>query len=430
MTTYYKGQLFLKENCHKLSANINWHWSNFDFFDDNIIIKTILNLNDYNIILNFLEEQTKKLYPFEIKNKKILAIIAEFYRFKTNPSVNIIFEKIKSSNGRDFAREIHTGLIFPIYLITEDSTINYKCCDKYVGKMSYNFLQHPNYDLLQCYCDISEIADNNEVKEYLEQFKTGFRKRSKEEKFRTQIQSLYNKNVLSKEIEFEEEITPTFKSKNRENEVMENIEYLLSVLRDSNPELYNKYNTEYQKLLNSNESLTLSPISLSSLITLESSIELSMNLNKRNASNIIEYLDNLISKYLSNFLTGNDKTTDITLQELDNINETFLKSQVNYNIQTQRLILRKLSFAFLLEVKENIDSITEEYLANSYFSQNIKSIFTVIKSLMFENVISVNIPIDFVNDLTISNILNIIRNIQFNKFDNEKANELIKNLKN
>lgn len=430
MTTYYKGFLFLKEDCYNLSANINWDWNNRNLLNSSIFIKGNLDSKDYNIILNFLEEQTKKLDTFEIKNKKILDIIEKFHKISNLSIVNIIYEEVKGSDGRYFAKEIHTGLIFPIYIVSENSTIIYECCGNFAGKISYNFLQHPNYDLLQCYCGKGGIADNNEVLEYLEQFKTGFRKKRKKEEFRTLIQTLYNKNVLNGKIEFKEKFTPTFESKNKENEVMENIEYLLSILRGNNPELYTKYNTEYQNLLNSNGPLTLSPISLSTLITLENSIELSISLNKRNANNIIEYLNNLIIEYLSNFLTDNDKTTDITLQELDNINETFLKSQGNYNMQMQRLILRKLSFAFLLEVKENINSITKEDLSNSYFSQNIKSIITVIKSLVYEGIISVNVPIDFVNNLSISNILNIIKNIQFNKFDNEKANELIKRFTN
>jgi len=68
MTTYYKGFLFLKEDCYNLSPNINWDWNNRNLLNSSIFIKENLDSKDYNIILNFLEEQTKKLYTFEIKN--------------------------------------------------------------------------------------------------------------------------------------------------------------------------------------------------------------------------------------------------------------------------------------------------------------------------------------------------------------------------
>lgn len=430
MKTYYKGKLILKNNTYfnKVTIYFITHYDSIEIYSPD------LDNNEKITLENYIYDNFHNLYDNQlIKDKKILDIINEFLELHSRSKIDILFEKIEDKDGKMYAKELHTGLVFPIVscnhdMITKIEKIEELDLYSYKKRLIFKFdiVPRQNYDLIECYCEEKEIADINEVNKYLDKFKSGFRKKSNEKSFKEKIQSLYNKNVLNSEIQIEEKNTPTFESKNQENIVMENIEYLLSILKDNNQELFNKYNTDYEKLLNSNDCLTLTPINLASLVTLESSIELSMNLNKRNANNIVEYLDNLIEEYLTNFLTGNNKNTNITLEELDNINKFFLKSQQNYSIQTQRLILRKLAVVFLLEVKENINSITEKDLTNSYFSQNIKSILITVKSLIAENIISVNMPSDLINDLSISNILNVIRNTQFNTFDDEKANELVK----
>lgn len=208
--------------------------------------------------------------------------------------------------------------------------------------------------------------------------------------------------------------------------LMEEIEYKLSTLEQVNKIDYDKYYKEYQKFTQSDTSILESrQACIAILSSLAGKIEASLSFNKKNSNNIEEYLDSLKTEYLDNFLNNRDSKTVITLEELDKMTETFLKNRQDYNIVSQRNILKKLSFIYLMEVRENIDNIKIDDLNNSYFKYNLKSIILILCALQKEGIIKENFEIDFNQEVTVQNILNIIRKMEFNIIEEEKAENFI-----
>ena len=151
-----------------------------------------------------------------------------------------------------------------------------------------------------------------------------------------------------------------------------------------------------------------------------------MFLEKRGTDDIVKYLEELKVEYLNNFLTDNKITTKISIDDLDKINELFLKTKDEYDLVKQRKIIKDISFIYLLEVKENIDNIDINKLKNGYFSSNIKSVILSLNALSELGFIKKDLIIDLNTDLSVENILEIIKRIEFNKFSNEKVKELLK----
>ena len=212
---------------------------------------------------------------------------------------------------------------------------------------------------------------------------------------------------------------------------MDNIEYLLMKLKKVNNELYSKYQNEYNELLSGltgDNLINLRPTTLLGFQSLEASIEIELFTNKHQANSILECLNTLEKEYLNNVLTGIDKQTSITFNELERISELFLKIKNRYNLLEQRNVLKKIGFLYLMEVKENIDSFLVNDLENSYFKEYLKTMLIHIDALKELGIIKGNILIDLNNDLNVASVLEIIKNIEFNVYEKEKVNELVKKL--
>ena len=213
--------------------------------------------------------------------------------------------------------------------------------------------------------------------------------------------------------------------------MMENIEFLLIKLSKVNNEAYLKYQKEYDDLINgTNDELNIKPLQVATLAPLEANIEFSLYFNKKDASSILEYLIKTKEEYLKNFLSGNEIKTTLTLDELEKINELFLKAKAEYSPVDQRNILKNLSFLYLMELKENISDIQEEKLKDSYLQDNLKSILICIESLRRVGLIKENMLIDLNSEINLSNILEIISKIEFNTslINNDNVKELVKKL--
>lgn len=173
---------------------------------------------------------------------------------------------------------------------------------------------------------------------------------------------------------------------------------------------------------------TIKPLSLETLVILEAEIEFYLNFSKKNTDSIDNYLDELKKEYLINLIENNDKKTDLTIEELDKITELFLKTKNNYSIIDQRKILKTISLIYLFEVMENKDNIDIRVLENSYFKDNIKSIILGIKSLQEIGILESNINLYLDKDISIINVVNIIKELKVKKIDLEESKKLIKEI--
>lgn len=228
---------------------------------------------------------------------------------------------------------------------------------------------------------------------------------------------MYNKNSFNECIKGSREKQNTITSE------MENIEFLIEQVTDLNEK--EGFKKKYAEILESSFP-TIKPLSLETLVTLEAEIEFYLNFSKKNTDSIDNYLDELKKEYLINLIENNDKKTDLTIEELDKITELFLKTKNNYSIINQRKILKTISLIYLFEVMENKDNIDIRVLENSYFKDNIKSIILGIKSLQEIGILENNINLYLDKDISIINVVNIIKELKVKKIDLEESKKLIK----
>lgn len=432
MKTYYKGNLklinrFLSDNYFigHISGYTFYGSSTWSQFVDFCITKK-------NFDLSFLRKYSENQYIYApsifYENFDILKMPDFKIRYPSSSlMLPIIYEKIISEDGYEYGKEIHSNLIFPIgkkvspiyQLMLESNAFS-------LGvnlRVTYEF-KFPALDKCECIIHDDGVANQNEVDAYLNEF-TGIFKKTKKEKYINKLLSYYKRNVFNTEIKKSEPKQVLLLEQSTENKLMEDIEITLQKIKKFDENNYQKYLLEYEKLLNSNN-LSAVSLSVTSLGALLGKMEASLFLAKRGSDDIVKYLEELKVEYLNNFLTDNKITTKISLDDLDKINELFLKMKKEYDLVKQRKIIKDISFIYLLEVKENINNIDINRLKSSYFSSNIKSIVLAINSLYELDLIKKDLIINLNNDFRVENVLEIIKRMEFNYFDNLKLKELLK----
>lgn len=347
---------------------------------------------------------------FEELKKYINRIYNESHNYKQE----IIFEIITTTNGDLYGKELHTGLLFPIakkingkisssckknavvrgneifFVITNFTDYYYDGKDYYIdnyksekikvwyagiSKLFKSYYYDISYlpinslniytltPIVNCFENLSlceniifssEVANNNEIESYLNMFQ-GFMKNRKKNNFIKKITTEYNKNVFNSKIEVQESIKKVKKEKFEKDQItlkLENIEYLLMLLKQKNKEMYDEVYKEYNEMINSeSDVLTLTPISIQSLITLEGKIEFYLNYSKNTTNNIFDYLSNLKNEYLNNFQNNDGEITKLTLKDIDNLYENFLKVKSEYLVKAQLQILKDIAFLYVMEIK-------------------------------------------------------------------------------
>ena len=294
-----------------------------------------------------------------------------------------------------------------------------------------NFVSHSLTPIIRPFENLSlcksivftyKVADKNEIEKYTHQFK-GLFKNSSKRKFLENITTQYNKNIFNSVVTEKEQKIEIKKNKVEKDKMtlkLENIEYLLSKLKNKNNEAYEELQKEYNELIDSeNKTLTLTPITIETLTILEGKMEFSLSYSKNKNNDIFSLLEDLKKEYLDNFKSEEDKTTKLTLAEIDKLYELFLKTKQEYALKSQTKILKDIAFLYIMETIEDED-IKIRDLENSYFIDHLKYIMMVIMSLIDDDIIKDDILINLDDELNIYNIYNIIKNIEFKKQKQKK----------
>ena len=279
-----------------------------------------------------------------------------------------------------------------------------------------------------------EVADKNDLDEYLNEYDRMFFGEKKKQKRIDKITYESNKNVLCEEVEVTEiskrkKEKPQRQSQNTLTISMENIDYMISRLESINPERSKYYGEEYERALNSVDIMQNKTVSESALISLEARLEFELMFTKGENTTLVEKLEELKKEYLSHFVSKEQEKTSISLDDLDKLMELFLKTKDSYSILEQRKILRNFATIYALEVKENENEIDPNRLKDSYFNDLKKSIILSIKSLIQTGLFKGNIQFELSTDESIENILELIRSLEIEKTQEEPENSNQKNLK-
>lgn len=360
--------------------------------------------------------------------------------YENDVILDLMYEKVEDQEGNIYARELLSGKLFPIsdkytefmkYTIT-----NIPACPNastFTIKMDAEY-RHPNYEKIYSVMMFEEVADKNDLDEYLNKYDRMFFGEYKKQKRIDRIVYESNKNVLSEEVEVTE-ISRNRKTKTERQSQntltisMENIEYMISRLESINPERSKYYSEEYERALNSVDIMQNKRVSETSIISLEARLEFELMFTKGENTTLVEKLEELKKEYLSHFTSKTQEQTSITLDELDKLMELFLKTKDTYSILEQRKILRNFATIYTLEVKENEKETDPNRLKDSYFNDLRKSILLSIKSLIQTGLFKSNIQFELSTEESIENILELIRSLEIEKTQEEPENSNLKNLK-
>ena len=264
--------------------------------------------------------------------------------YENDVLLNLMYEKVEDAEGNIYARELLSGKLFPIsdshtkfmkYTLTDipscpnASTFTIKIETEY---------RHPNYEKIYSVMMFEEVADKNDLDEYLNKYDRMFFGEKKKQKRIDKITYESNKNVLCEEVEVTEiskrkKEKPQRQSQNTLTISMENIEYMISRLESINPERSKYYSEEYERALNSIDIMQNKTVSESALITLESRLEFELMFTKGENTTLVEKLNELKNEYLSHFVSKTQEKTSISLDDLDKLMELFLKTKDSYTIR-------------------------------------------------------------------------------------------------
>ena len=445
MATYYKGTLYLNSELNENTKKFCYsEYSSYYFENPYKKEYNRLSSRDRGELIDYLANCFYGEYR-EVNDKKVINILECVFNdirfgFGSKHYFDIVFEMFVDVDGIVYGKELHTGLVFPLSQRNDFVKRTYEI-KKIYGDKRYDYrikisdtYEFPTLSLCEAVILENGVANQNEVLEYQSRFDEGFGRKKKRRDFEDKVRDWYNKNVYTGEIiPYIEEPKKKIErlSQSSETMVMDNIEYLLMQLSKVNNEMYHKYLKEYEELLNGLDNQSLLNVRPSTLIgfqTLEANIEIDLFSIKHNANGILEYLTTLQKEYLVNVLTGNDRETSITFLELEKINELFLKTKSRYGLLEQRNVLKKMAFLYLMEIKENIDCIDVKDLENSYFVDSIKAVLVHIDVMRQLGLIKSNVLVELNEDLSISNVLEIIKTLEFNKVSKEESFELVKKL--
>ena len=453
--TYYKGYIVSNKviESYKYQSLIGEQYRlrcSYDIIFSNKILKSIpKTIEDCSrkLIYSCIENDVKKI---EIKDENIIKYLNENYSFNNNEmfhiinnlnylntaTTEIIYELVKDMEGNLFGKELYTGELFPIYS-DNNKDFNYELLvekkklkgsiETYECHYSLEIIPEIKISTIPICKQLivnSTIASKKDIFIYQNRFnKKGIFKskyKKEEEQFKDKIISKANENAFSDNFQIQENKPKKIEleRQNMETSLMEEIEYNLLKLKNTNQDLYTEYKQKYDDLLTKN-------INKEVLAFLLGEIEFSLVFKKRDIEDILEFIDNLKREYLDNFLNNPDVKTELNLKKLNKINELFLKVKDKYNYKNQRDVLNNLAFLYLMEVYENRDIITLQELEQSYFCTHLKSIIMWINLLMEENIIECNYIFSLQEDINVKVVFNMINSIKFNNKAKEKVKKII-----
>ena len=102
----------------------------------------------------------------------------------------------------------------------------------------------------------------------------------------------------------------------------------------------------------------------------------------------------------------------------------FIKQKEEYSLVNQRLFQRNISILYFFELYEQKDILDIEELNNTYIVDNLKTIIIVINTFQEENILTYDYYLDL-NNISLENVINLIKSIKFTKNSTDKIKKLL-----
>ncbi|MGM9877489.1 MAG: hypothetical protein ACI33S_02460 [Bacilli bacterium] len=389
MKIYYIGQLYSLSGQNSMSIN-----------DSDV--KGIVNKKHY---LGLIDTSTRVRYKnivetfnygFDLQGKdEFNEIMRGFLDISSNAQVvnegkfvKIVYEEIVRDDGIVYAKEISTGLIFPIgykkYMEAEsiwrNSNLNYytNLVFKFPGMLKVETFVYDDHI----------VADYNTVEKYL-----------KKHLNKDEMIKLYKNNVFDGEFKEKEKLEVI----SEELSTIADIEYYLTILKEKNEDLYNKRKEYFDEMLNNfNVEGSNALIGLPKIKSFKK--KLIFDILFRNITDD----DNVLKKSIDDFLNGK---SDLDFDNIDYLCDIFLHYQNEIDIKNGINILSDFAKLYLLFVLNN--DIDQSKLENSHFKDLLSFIVTASIELKLSGVLNdrINLNIIEVNLESVLGEINRIKNV-------------------
>ena len=394
--------------------------------DGNAYAKEVITGNFFPLESDDLIEYNvsyQKTVPFDVYFDEITCR-PYFHDWKDNERyIDVLTGKKCKVHSLDFDKKTNKGTlgIWPVdaneYVflnVTKEShhTFNFKVIPKI--KDSSKRIEYLAFE--------QQVANKEEVDSYFDKYKkTIFNKNRK--KFVSELERRKNQNYLGN-VDFNEtvqEIKPrAHLSETGVTKEMAELESMLLKLKKISLNDYKRINEEYQNFQNQS-GLDVMSLPIQKIINLENQI---IEIFLRDGSDcklILNYLEGQVKRYLNKYKNDIDEEIDLTITNLDDLEERILKDKNKYNFKEQNDMLRYIALLYFFVLYENIDDIDMDLLENSYVASNIKRISTAISALEDEKVIKINQGL--LDDIdSLDDLIKLIENIEMLS-NEEKGNK-------
>ncbi|MDD6272179.1 MAG: hypothetical protein PUA90_01500 [bacterium] len=387
MKIYYIGKLYSLSGQNSMSIN--------DSDVQGIINKKhYLGLIDTFTRTRYVNMVEKFNYGFDIRAKDefneimrgYLDISSDAQVVNEGKLVRIVYEEIVRDDGIVYAKEISTGLIFPIgykkYMeaknVWRNSNLN-----NYANLM----FKFPGMLKVETFVyDDHVVADYNTVEKYL-----------KKHLNKDEMIKLYKNNVFDGEFKEKEKLEVI----SEELSTIADIKYYLTILKEKNEDLYNKRKEYFDEMLNNfNVEGSNALIGLPKIKAFKK--KLTFDILFRNITDD----DNTLKKSIDDFL--NDKS-DLDFDNIDYLCDIFLHYQNEIDIKNSINILSDFAKLYLLFILNN--DVDQSKLENSHFKDLLNFIVIASVELKLSGVLNDRINLNII-EVNVENVLNEINRIK------------------
>ncbi len=193
MATYYEGNLVLSENVKlkKIKFSSKRHFQKYDMKIKFLNARYTLTNKETSILINELFSSNSEV---NTNTNNILVNVLMSTKPYSKSEITIVYEKIYDKDGNAYAKELHTGFIFPLFESNDlYCDLKYTTCENTRGKIKakgffiHSIIKRKNFDLCKCYCIEDKIIDYNALDKWI---KNNSKTRS------DKLEKLFKKNVF------------------------------------------------------------------------------------------------------------------------------------------------------------------------------------------------------------------------------------------
>ncbi len=385
---YYKGvreEISNLEDFIYIGTNINKYGKRISY-DFEKRFTSLENPNEFYDYLAGLRSSNPFGYEIEITSMdKRRSVFNLGIDIKKNVNIefdyDIIYTKVKDINGYEYAKELKTGLIFPLY--------NSKNYMTHIYLTSYPTYERDKddannsiYSLYLCTKEINPTILKSGVVVYGDKIAT----QNDIEDYDVDLDDLtydYKENVFNN-LQLQKEVNL---NQSEEMSIISHIVYYLSLIKNINEDDYKVLNEKYRFILdnyeNKNNNITLN---IDDLNRLKRSVEFIYLFNRNNKSGIYK-------KLKENINNSNDESS---INEVDYLYELFLENKDYFTLKEQDELLKYFSIFYILFIKNT--RVDFDSIINTYFSDLKFYILSLINSSNKNNISNPKDVYDLINN--------------------------------